>query len=302
MKKPPDGFLTSRRLTAEKVLVTSAARVVLLVALTTLAGCDVLKSPTTPPLPNGAVRYSAVGASDAIGYGGSIACLPFSACPDGTGYVQIVTRRLKAAHADFDSSNLGIPGAVISRRLMDLGNSLNRDIYGNFIESQMPFVPRESTLVTVFAGGNDVNTLGAAIRAGRDNGDPNAYIETQVATFGTEFRDLITGIRARATTSKVILLNLPNMARLPYASGLNSTEREYLRRLSVGVSAAINATRSADVLVIDLMCHAPAYQTGNYSPDGFHPNDAGYLMLADLVSAAIANTPAAPASTCGFMQ
>lgn len=294
--------LAEGRPAAEKVLVTTAARVVLLVALTTLAGCDVLKAPTTPPPPDGAVRYTAVGASDAIGYGGSISCLPFSACPNGTGYVQIVARRLKAAHADFDSSNMGIPGAVISRRLMALGNSLNRDIFGNFIDAQMPFVPRDSTLVTLFAGGNDVNTVGAAIRAGRDNGDPNAYIQTQITAFGTEFRDLITGIRARATGSKILVLNLPNMAKLPYTAGLNSTEREYVRRLSVGFSAAMNASRSADVLVIDLMCHAPAYQAGNYSADGFHPNDTGYVMLADLVLAAIANGPPAPASTCSFMQ
>jgi lysophospholipase L1-like esterase len=295
-------YITSGRPSADKPDVTHAARIVLVVALTGLAGCDVLKSPTTPPPPAGAVRYTALGASDAIGYGGSLSCLPFSACPDGTGYVQIVARRLRAAHPDFDSSNLGIPGAVLSRRLMDLGNSVVGDIYGNFIDAQMPFVPRESTLITVFTGGNDVNTVGAALRAGRDNGDPNGYIDSQIAAFTTEFRDLITGIRARATNGRVLILNLPNMARLPYGSGRNSTEREYLRRLSVGFSAAMNATRSADVHVIDLMCHAPAYAAGIYSGDGFHPNDSGYLMLADLVSAAIASAPGAPASTCGFMQ
>jgi lysophospholipase L1-like esterase len=275
---------------------------VLLVALTALAGCDVLKSPTTPPPPAGAVRYTALGASDAIGYGGSVHCLPFSACPNGTGYVQIVARRLQAAHPDFDISNLGIPGAVISRRLMDLGNAVVGDIFGTFIESQMPFVPRDSTIVTVFAGGNDVNTVGAALRAGRHNGDIDGYIEAQIASFTSEFRDLITGIRARGSNSKVYVLNLPNMARLPYGTGRNSTEREYLRRLSVGFSAGMNATRSPDVLIIDLMCHPPAYNAGIYSPDGFHPNDSGYVMLADLVTAAIANAPGPPASTCGFMQ
>lgn len=295
-------YITSRRPPADKGDVTFAARIVCLAVLTTLAGCNVLKSPTAPPTPDGAVRYTALGASDAIGYGGSLSCLPFSACPDGTGYVQIVARRLRAAHADFDSSNLGIPGAVISRRLMDLGNSVVGDIYGNFIDSQMPFVPRDSTIVTIFAGGNDVNTVGAALRAGRHDGNINGYIDAQVASFGTEFRDLITGIRARGTGSTVYVLNLPNMARLPYANGYNSTEREYLRRLSVGFSAAMNAARTADVHVIDLMCHAPAYQASIYSADGFHPNDAGYLMLADLVSAAIANAPPAPSSTCGFMQ
>src|SRR5699024_5526374 len=120
------------------------------------------------------------------------------------------------------------------------------------------------TIVTIFAGGNDVNTVGAAIRAGRHDGNITGYIDAQVASFATEFRDLITGIRARGTGSKVYVLNLPNMARLPYANGYNSTEREYLRRLSVGFSAAMNATRAADVHVIDLMCHAPAYAASIY--------------------------------------
>lgn len=277
-------------------------RALLLVALTTAVGCDVLKTPTTPPPATGAVRYTAIGASDAIGYGGSIVCAPFSTCPNGTGYVQTVTRRLKAAHTDFDSSNLGIPGAVISRRLMDLGNSLGRDIFGNFIDAQMPFVLRNSTVVTVFTGGNDVNTIGAAVRAGRANGDPVAYIDAQIAAFAQDFRDLIAGIRVRSATSRIVVLNLPNMARLPYAAGVNSTEREYLRRLSAGFSSAMNATRTADIGVVDLMCHAPVYQAGIYSSDGFHPNDAGYAMLADLVSAAIATPPAAPATSCSFMQ
>jgi lysophospholipase L1-like esterase len=282
--------------------VKSPLRTVWLLALTLSVGCDVLKTPTTPPPQAGAVRYTAVGASDAIGYGGSIVCLPFSTCPDGTGYVQTVTRRLKAAHPDFDSSNLGIPGAVISRRLMDLGNSLGRDIFGNFIEAQMPFVLRDSTVITVFTGGNDVNTIGAAVRAGRANGDPVAYIDAQISAFAQDFRDLIAGIRVRSATSRIIVLNLPNMARLPYANGVTSTEREYLRRLAVGFSAAMNAARTSDIHVVDLMCHAPVYQAGIYSSDGFHPNDAGYVMLADLVSAAITTPPGAPATNCTFMQ
>lgn len=282
--------------------MTTCRSLVLALCIATLAGCDFITTPTTPPLAAGAVRYTALGASDAIGYGGSVACLPFSACPEGTGYVQTVTRRLRAASPDFDSSNLGIPGAVLSRRLMDLGNSLGRDIYGNFLDAEMPFVPRNSTLVTLFAGGNDANTVGAAIRAGRATGDISAYIDSQITTFSTEFRDLVSGIRARAGGTKVIVLNLPNLARLPYAAGYTATEREHLRRLAVGFSAAMATVRAADVLVIDLMCHAPVYQAGYYSADGFHPNDSGYAMLADLVSAAVATGPAPPAQTCAFMQ
>lgn len=271
-------------------------------ALAALTACDILKPPTEPGIVAGAVRYTAVGASDAIGYGGSIECFPFSPCPDGTGYVQTIARRLKLAHEDFDSTNLGIPGAVISRRIQQIGASVGRDIFATFIDGQMPFVPRTSTLVTIFAGGNDVNTIGAAVRAGRANGDVDGYINAEIQAFAREFQDLIAGIRARATSTRVIVLNLPNMARLPYAAGLNATEREWLRRLSVGYSSAMNTTRSAEVLVIDLMCHGPIYNPGIYSSDGFHPNDTGYAALADLVTAALATPPPAPATTCGFMN
>lgn len=295
--------MMARRPTTERHKVQRPLRLALaLLSLTALTACDALKAPTEPGLPAGAVRYSAVGASDAIGYGGSVVCQPFAACPDGTGYVQTVSRRLKTAHPDFSDSNLGIPGAVVSRRLMDLGRSVGRDPYTNFIDAQMPFVPRASTLVTLFAGGNDVNIVAAAVRAGQANGNVDAYITSQIAAFATEFQELVAGIRARATTTKIIVLNLPNLSRLPYANGLNSTEREWMRRLAVGYSAAMNATRSANVLVVDLMCHAPMYDAAIYSSDGFHPNDNGYRRLADLVSAAIDSPPGAPATSCGFMN
>jgi lysophospholipase L1-like esterase len=129
-----------------------------------------------------------------------------------------------------------------------------------------------------------------------------AWLDGQIASFAQEFQDLITGVRARATTSKVVVLNLPNMARLPYNAGLNATEREWMRRLSVGYSAAMNAARSADVRVVDLMCHAPVYNPAIYSGDGFHPNDTGYALLADLVTAAVTSAPPAPATNCAFMQ
>lgn len=274
----------------------------LVALLVAVAGCDALKTPTTPALASGAVRYAAVGASDAIGYGGSVVCQPFAACPDGTGYVQTVSRRLRAAHTDYADTNLGIPAAVVSRRLMDLGKSVGRDPLTNFIDQQMPFVPRTATLVTLFAGGNDVNVVAAAVKAGAANGNIDAYIASQIAEFTKEFQELVTGIRARATNAKVVILNLPNLARLPYTAGLSATERDWMRRVSVGYSAAMNATRSADVFVVDLMCHAPMYDAAIYSPDGFHPNDLGYARLADLVSGALAAPPPAPATSCTFMN
>jgi lysophospholipase L1-like esterase len=278
---------------------------VLLVLLVVLSACDTLKSltsPTPPATPAGAVRYTAMGASDAIGYGGSVVCFPFSPCPDGTGYVQTVTRRLQAQHTDFGATNLGIPGAVVSRRIQDLAAQTGSTILANYTDGQAPFVPRDSTLVTIFAGGNDANAVGTAARTSAAGGNVEAFLTTQITAFDQDFRALLAAIRARAPNATVVVLNLPNLSRLPYVADLSSTERDWLRRLSVGFSAAMNATRDTQVRVVDLMCNAALYAADIYSSDGFHPNDRVYALLADLVSAAVAAAPAAPAASCGLMN
>ena len=52
--------------------------------------------------------------------------------------------------------NLGIPTAVIGRDFERLGQQYNRTIAGNFIDQEVPFVATNSTVVTMFAGGNEV--------------------------------------------------------------------------------------------------------------------------------------------------
>ncbi|MSO50367.1 MAG: SGNH/GDSL hydrolase family protein [Acidobacteria bacterium] len=265
------------------------------------AGCDALTKPTEPgPVVTGVVSYTALGASDAIGYGSSSPCVPFSPCPDGTGYVQIVARRLRAATPNLAFLNLGVPGAVLSREIMTIGNSLGRGIPANMIDGQLPFVAVGSTIVTVFSDANGVNTIGAALKPLASSARP-AYAQTQVQNFARDFLSFISGITSRAGGATVVVLNLPNLARLPYAAGYNDDERSFLRQLSAGFTAGMNATRSSKVRIVDLMCHAPVYQAAFYSSDGFHPSDYGYSVMADLVTAAIAAPPAPPATTCSFM-
>ena len=278
-----------------RVLLTLA----LLGSLLVLAGCDAGRSPAQPGPAAGAASYSAVGASDALGYGGSAPCVPFSQCPDGTGYVQIVARRLRAANAGLSFQNLGIPGAVLSREIMAIGNGLGRGIVANFIDSELPLIDRQATLVTVFAGGNDVNTIGAALRP-LASGSRAAFAQTHIQNFGRDFAALVTGIAERAPNAQIVVLNLPNLARAPYAAGYTAEERDWLRQLSVGFSAGMNATRATRVRVVDLMCHAPMYQASIYSGDGFHPNDSGYALMADLVTAAMAQAPAPASPSCAF--
>jgi lysophospholipase L1-like esterase len=272
-----------------------------LAALLGLAGCDLLNKPTDPTPTVTGVSYTAIGASDTTGYGGTSPCAPFSQCPDGTGYVQIVARRLRAEHADFAFLNLGVPGAVLSREIMTIGNNLGRGILANFIDGELPFVARNSTIVTVFGDGNGVNTIGAALRQ-MPSADRAAFAQTQIQNFSRDFTAFTAGLAERAPSAQIVVITLPNMARLPFADTNTAEERDWLRQLSVGFSAAMASTRSTRVRVVDLMCFGPIYQASNYWTDGFHPNDAGYAALADLVTAAIATAPAPPATSYSFMS
>jgi lysophospholipase L1-like esterase len=275
------------------------------VTLLTLAcGKTVSDSPTSPsgPLaPGSMIFYTAVGASDATGHGGSIECVPFVDCPNGTGYVPVTARQLRGQGFNVSLMNLGVPTAVIGRDFERLGQQYNRTIVGNFIDQELPFVPSNSTVVTIFAGGNEVNTITAALGAGAGGSDRVGFIDAQVNAFAADYNTLVSGIRNRAAAARIIALNLPNLGALPYLARASAEQRQAAQRASVGMTTAINALVGQGATVIDLMCDARAYQSSNYSSDGFHPNDAGYAFIAGEIVRAITATYPTPRTICSQM-
>ena len=270
-------------------------------ALVGLAACSKVKdivSPDPTPTPSNTAFYTAVGASDGIGFGGSAVCVPLTQCPDGTGYVQILNRRLTASGKTVTFLNLSIPGAVLSRSVEDLSNSIGRTVPGNFIERESPFVQTQSTHVTVFAGGNDVNSIALGARA-KGGSDPNGFADAQIRQWGTDLEDLIARIRARSANTRIVALNLPNLAASPYVATNTLDEKRLLQRVAVGLTDRINSLTSKNVLVVDLMCDARLLLASNYATDGFHPNDSGYAIIADLATNAFVNgTATAPNPSC----
>ena len=245
-------------------------------------------TPTSPsPAPaQGPIFYTAIGASDGIGFGSSSVCIPFSDCPDGKGYVQILRRRLRdnSPGRAVEHANRSIPGAVLSRAIEDLAREVGTpisELAGNFIERQAPFVPTNTTHVTIFAGGNDANVIGRAALAGRGGNDPSGYIDAQVRQWGVDLVDLIARIRSRAPNARIVALNMINLAGAPYIASRPASERAIMQRIAVGISDQVNALTSRNVLVVDLMCDARLYQSVNYASDGFHPADGGYAAFAD---------------------
>lgn len=260
-------------------------------------------SPTAPtgvPAAGAALVYSAVGASDVLGIGSTSPCFLFEDC-NGTGYVWVAARQLRSQGYTVTVGNLGIPAGVISRTFQDLGTQNGRTIGGNFIDQEMPFVRSNADIVTVFAGGNDVNTITAALGNGAGGSNPTAYIDNQVTTFGTDLTTLIAGIRSRAASARIIVINLPNMAALPYLASASLAQKQAAQRISVRMTTtAINTLQG--VTVIDLMCDTRVYQSNFFSSDGFHPNDNGYAILGAEVARAVttASYPA-PRSSCSQM-
>jgi lysophospholipase L1-like esterase len=257
-------------------------------------------STVSAPAAGAPVFYTAIGASDAVGVGGSVLCLPLTQCDNGTGYVALIVRRLRATRS-VTLLNLGIPGAVLSPTIHEIGRRFGRDIPANFLEREMPFVQPNATLVTIFGGGNDVNALGDAIERGAAGGDVRGYVDAQVRAFGTDFDRLVRGVRDRAPGAFIVVLNLPNFALLPYASGYSAGRRQVLQAISVGFSREANDQRGNGAVVVDLMCDARTYEAGRFSNDGFHPNDAGYSQIADNLLAVINGGSSSPPGRCAQM-
>jgi lysophospholipase L1-like esterase len=257
-------------------------------------------APSGPPPAGSAIVYTAVGASDVIGFGSSKPCLPYEDC-DGGGYVWVAARQLRSQRYTVRVVNLGIPTAVISRAFQDLGTQNGRTIAGNLIDQEMPFVERESTMVTVFTGANDVIAITAALGNGAGGSDPAAFIDQKVSAFRNEYATLLSGIRARAPSARIVVLNLPNLARLPFLAAASTGQKQAAQRASVAMTTGVlNPTSSATV--VDLMCDARLYQASNYSSDGFHPNDSGYAILgAEIARAVTDSTYPTPRSSCPQM-
>ena len=264
------------------------------------------KSPTAPsgpPAAGSTIVYTAIGASDANGVGSSVPCVPFTDCPAGKGYVPVAVQSLKGQGYTVTLRNLGIPTAVIGPDFQAVGRQYGRTIEANFIDQELPFVLPNSTVVTIFAGGNDVNTITAALGGGAGGSNPTAYIDAQVAAFGADYATIVNGIRDRAASSRIVAINVPNMAALPYLAGGSLSQRQAAQRAAVAMTTTVvNPLAGRGIPVVDAMCDSRSYLSSNYSSDGMHPNDAGYAFLAaEIVRAMTSSSYPAPQTSCPAM-
>ena len=160
------------------------------------------------------------------------------------------------------------------------------------------------TLEAMRAGPRDdllaIDLHPTAVMAGGAKGVFAGFVDAQVRAFGSDYRTLLDIVRARASGAKLVILNVPNAAGMPYLAGTSLAQRQAAQRAAVGMTrTVVNPLASANTIVIDLMCDARSYQASTYSSDGLHPSDAGYAFIAAEVVRAITTTNyPAPLGSC----
>lgn len=286
--------------------MSSAVRLLGLAATLALAAAcsKASDSPTSPtPSGSGGIVYGNISASDATGYMSSVECFPFTECaPNATGWVQTLFRRIQQT-GTATINNTGVPGQVLSQHFEDLGRKIGRTYPGNFITNQVPFVKSTTTVLTIFAGGNDANTIGQVVQAQLAGDDPRGFIDQQVRQWGDDLGAVLRAARQRAPNTRVVLLNLPNLAGAPYLSRNPTQERSIMQRIAVGMSERVNALAGPNTFVVDLLCDARILEAASFSSDGFHPSDRGYALMAEIAYPAMVNAShPAPAADCALKR
>ena len=99
------------------------------------------------------------------------------------------------------------------------------------------------------------------------------------------------------------MANLPNFAAIPMSAGYPLDRKQLLQKVSVGFSTqVINPLAGQGIAVVDLLCDGRFTSRSYFSSDGFHPNDAGYaVMAAEMMKAITSSSYPAPQSSCGAM-
>ena len=185
----------------------------------------------------------------------------------------------------------------------DLSRRVGRGVSDNLLTNQTPFIRASDTVVTVFAGGNDGNIIAEVVQAQLAGDDPRAFIDQQVGKWGDDYGALVRAVRQKAPGARIVVLNLPNLAAMPYVARFTTFEKSILQRIAVGLSERVNALAASNVHVVDLLCDGRVIEPASFSTDGFHPSDRGYALMAELAYPAMVNaTHPAPAGDCGLKR
>jgi len=160
--------------------------------------------------------------------------------------------------AGVDYVNLGVSGSLAAQASLE----------------QVPTaVSLRPQLVTIWLAVNDLNA----------NVSP--------ADYSTGLRKVVAPL-VSLTDARVFIGNVPDLRTVPAYAGTDQAAllaRINAYNAAIAAVAASFPTSPGQVIVVDLFTGSgPLVSTMTVSADGFHPSDAGYALIADRFTAAIA--------------
>jgi lysophospholipase L1-like esterase len=238
----------------------------------------------TPATPAPAGLYVALGDSITHGVGVKNNCASFPAtpvdieafCPEGTSYAILTAKALRAAGVAGRFLNLGISGAHVERVISD----------------ELPFLPADATLVTLYIGTNDS-------RGVKNLKTPIADVVHQ---YEQHFEDLLAAIHKQAPHARIVLINFPNQKYLAASYHLPDEVLPRYDATSQILDKFIDA-HYPQYAVADTVCSPATYDDSLLYKSTVHPNEAGAAILADaLVKVILAPKPPAPPAQCKWFD
>jgi len=234
------------------------------------------------PAPPG--LYVALGDSITYGTGVEHNCSAFPThpvdiaeyCPDGASYAILVAKALRDAGVAGHFMNLGINGAKVERVIAD----------------ELPWLPADATVVTLYIGTNDSR----AVRS------PIITMNDVVQRYEASYDQLLQMIHDRAPGARIVLVNFPNEK---YLAATYHVEPDVLPRydaVSQVLDVFINA-HCPRYAVADTICNPASYDNSLLYKGNVHPNEAGAVILSQSVTRAIlAKDPQAPPQSCQWFD
>ena len=131
----------------------------------------------------------------------------------------------------------------------------------------------------------------------------NQHAHCYDTNFGNDYATLIADVKKVNPKARIVAMNLPNFALIPVGTTQPAAVQAALTQFSVGFDVnVINKLAAGGIPVIDLLCDPRSYLASNFSADGFHPNDAGYAIIAsEMEPALVTGIAPAPATSCSQM-
>lgn len=165
------------------------------------------------------------------------------------GYVVAIHRYLEqATHRKWELINVGRSGARIT----------------DVVERQLPLaIAARPAVISIWVGGNDV----------RHKIHPKGFERL--------LRGMLKAL-CEETNALVLIANLPEMERQPFARSASHNEREFLREQSRLYNGIIErAANEFGAILVDLRTMSEMYDERFFCSDGLHPNDMGYMRIAE---------------------